>query len=183
VSALALLYANPLARLFEFTLGMFAALAWHRGHDRLRLSTGVATALELVLLGAIVADLYWTGNRATAWAATIGRPGFDWRVLTATPLGTWACLLYAPLILVLATGKGALAKLLATRIAVVLGESSYSLYMVHVFMLLLAARNPHWFASWGIGYRIAGGFSAIIVAALLLWWLFERPSRRWLLRH
>ena len=74
VSALALLYGNPLARLFEFTLGMSAALAWHRGHDRLRLSMGVATALELGLLGAIVADLYWTGNRATAWAATIGRP-------------------------------------------------------------------------------------------------------------
>jgi len=183
VSALALLYGNPLARLFEFTLGMSVALAWHRGHERLRLSMGVATILELGLLGAIVVDLYWTGNRATAWAAAIGRPGFDWRVLTATPLGTWACLLYAPLILVLATGKGALAKLLATRIAVVLGESSYSLYMLHVFMLLFAARNPQWFATWSIGYRVLVGFTAIVGAAWVLWRFFERPARQWLLRR
>ncbi len=183
VSALALLYGNPLARLFEFALGMTVALAWHRGHDRLRLPWGAATAVELALLGAIVADFYWAGTQATGWATMIGRPAFDWRVLTATPLGTGACLLYAPLILVLAMGRGALASLLATRVAVILGESSYSLYMLHAFMLMVAARNPQWYASWDIGYRITVGFTAILVAAWLLWRFFERPSRQWLLRR
>jgi peptidoglycan/LPS O-acetylase OafA/YrhL len=183
ISALALLYGNPLARLFEFTLGMTVALAWQRGHDRLRLSLCLATALELGLLGAIAAGLYWTGSRAAAWGVAIGRPGFDWRVLTATPLGTWACLLYAPLIFVLATGKGALSKVLATRYLVVLGESSYSLYMLHVFMLMLVPHGPHWFADWGIVYRVAVVFSATIGAAWVLWRVFERPSRQWLLRH
>jgi len=149
----------------------------------MRLSLCLATALELGLLGAIVAGLYWTGSRAAAWAVAIGRPGFDWRVLTATPLGTWACLLYAPLILVLATGKGALAKVLATRNAVALGESSYSLYMLHVFMLMLVPHSPQWFANLGIGYRVAVVFPATIGAAWVLWRFFERPSRQWLLRH
>ena len=180
MSALALLYANPLARLFEFTLGMTAGLVWQRGHDRLRLSPSAATVLEFGLLVAVAADLYWAGTRATTWAVAIGRPGFDWRVLTATPLGIWACLLYAPLILVLATGKGALAKVLATRGAVILGESSYSLYMLHAFVLTFVARR---FAHWSNGYRIAVGFFIALAAAWVLWRVFERPSRRWLLRH
>ena len=72
---------------------------------------------------------------------------------------------------------------LATRIAVVLGESSYSLYMLHVFMLLFAARNPQWFATWSIGYRVLVGFTAIVGAAWVLWRFFERPARQWLLRR
>jgi len=76
ISTLALLYGNPLARLFEFTLGMTAAMVWHRAHNHLQFSFGIATALETALLCAIVGDLYWTGHKATAWATEIGRPGF-----------------------------------------------------------------------------------------------------------
>ena len=183
VSTLALLYGNPLARLFEFTLGMTAAMVWHRSHKHLQFSSGIATALEIALLCAIVGDLYWTGHKATAWATEIGRPGFDWRVLTATPLGTAACLLYAPLILLLAAGKGLVAKLLARPIPVVLGESSYSLYMLQAIMLIPVIRNPQWLETWSIGERVIAGFTAILAAALLLWRLVERPSRHWLLRQ
>ncbi|HEY3180339.1 MAG TPA: acyltransferase [Casimicrobiaceae bacterium] len=183
VSTLALLYGNPLARLFEFTLGMTAAMVWHRSHTHLQFSFGIATALEVALLCAIVGDLYWTGHQAAAWGTKIGRPGFDWRVLTATPLGTAACLLYAPLILLLAAGKGLVAKLLARPIAVVLGEASYSLYMLQAVMLVPVIRNPQWFETWSVGERVIIGFMAIVIAALLLWWFVERPSRRWLLRR
>ena len=181
VSTLALLYANPVARLFEFTLGMTAAMVWHGSHDRLRLPVGVATALELALLAAIVLDLYWTGNRASAWAAAIGRPGFDWRVLTATPLGTGACLLYAPLILLLASGEGLIAKSLARPIPTLLGEASYSLYMLQSVMLIPVVHRAQWFETWSVGGRVIVWFTAMVVAALLVWRFVERPSRRWLL--
>jgi peptidoglycan/LPS O-acetylase OafA/YrhL len=180
ISTLALLYGNPLARLFEFTLGMTMAMVWHRFHDRMRLLTTHATALEIVLLFALVADLYWAGHEAPRWAAELG-PSFDWRVLTSTPLGTGACLLYAPLIVLLATGTGQVAKLLARRVPVVLGESSYALYMLQYVMLVSVMRNPQWLDAWSIGMRTLLGFAVVIAASLLLWYFFERPARRWLL--
>jgi peptidoglycan/LPS O-acetylase OafA/YrhL len=183
ISTLALLYGNPLARLFEFTLGMTAAMVWHRSHRHLQFSFGIATTLEIALLCAIIGDLYWTGHKATTWATEIGRPGFDWRVLTSTPLGTAACLLYAPLILLLAAGKGLFAKLMAHPIPVVLGESSYSLYMLQAVMLVPVIRNPQWLEAWSVSGRVAIGFTAILVTALLLWRFVERPSRRWLLER
>ena len=183
ISALALLYGNPLARLFEFTLGMTAAMTWHRYHHRLQMSLVIATTLEVALLFAIAADLYWAGHEAPVWGAATGRPGFDWRVLTSTPLGTAACLLYAPLIVLLAAGKGLVAKILAHPLPVVLGESSYSLYMLQFVMLVPVMRNPRWLETWSVGARVAIGFAVIVVAALLLWRFFERPSRHWLLRR
>lgn len=183
VSALALLYGNPLARLFEFALGMTAAMVWYRYHDRLRLRTTMATALEITLLCAIAADLYWAGHRAPEWAVALGSPAFDWRVLTSTPIGTGACLLYAPLIVVLAGGSGCFAKGLARPLPVLLGESSYALYMIQNVMLIPVIRDPHWLETWSVPARASIGFAAIIGAALLLWRLVERPTRRWLLRR
>jgi len=180
VSALALLYGNPLARLFEFTLGMTMAMVWHRFHDRMQLPTSIATAIEIALLLAIVADLYWAGHQAPRWAARLG-PAFDWRVLTSTPLGTGACLLYAPLIVLLANGTGLVAKLLARPLPVVLGESSYALYMLQYVMLVPVMRNPQWLDRWSTGMRTMLGFAVMIAAALLLWYFFERPARRWFL--
>jgi len=180
VSALALLYGNPLARLFEFVLGMTMALVWHRCHARMRLSAPTATALEITLLLLIVADLEWTGRHAGEWATSLG-PSFDWRVLTSTPLGTGGCLLYAPLILLFAAGTGLVSRLLAQRIPVVLGESSYALYMLQYVMLVPVIHHPTWLADWSVAMRSALGFAVIIAAALLLWFYFERPARRWLL--
>jgi peptidoglycan/LPS O-acetylase OafA/YrhL len=180
ISALALLYGNPLARLFEFALGMTMAMVWHRFHERMRASIVAATTLEVALLLLIVADSNWTGHRAPEWGAALG-PSFDWRVLTSTPLGTGACLLYAPLILLLATGAGLGAKLLARPLPVLLGESSYALYMLQYAMLVPVIRNPQWLETWSVGARVTIGFAAIIAAALLVWYFFERPARRWLL--
>jgi peptidoglycan/LPS O-acetylase OafA/YrhL len=156
------------------------AMVWHRFHQRMRASIVAATALEVALLLLIVADAYWTGHRAPEWGAALG-PSFDWRVLTSTPLGTGACLLYAPLILLLATGAGVVAKLLARPLPVLLGESSYALYMLQYAMLVPVIRNPQWLETWSVEARVTIGFAAIIAAALLVWYFFERPARRWLL--
>jgi len=182
ISTLALLYGNPLARLFEFTLGMTSAMVWHRFHERMRFPTNTATALEVALLFAIVADLYWAGHQAPRWAAELG-PSFDWRVLTSTPLGTGACLLYAPLIVLLATGAGRVARLLARPLPVLLGESSYALYMLQYVMLVPVMRNSHWLDAWSISMRTLLGFAVVIAASLLLWYFYERPARRWLLER
>ena len=183
VSALALLYANPLARLFEFTLGATAAMLWRRYRGRMRMRMSTATLIEVALLCAIAVDLYWAGHRASVWASEIGSRAFDWRVLTSTPIGTGACLLYAVLIVSLADGSGLIAKALALRIPMLLGESSYSLYMIQYVMLVTVTHHLHGLERLSVAARVTFGFAAIIGIALLLWYFVERPARRWLVRH
>src|SRR5205823_13585662 len=112
-----------------------------------------ATALEIVLLCAIAADFYGAGVRAPQWAAALGSPAFDWRVLTSTPIGTGACLLYAPLILLVATGAGWIGRMLARPLPVLLGEASYALYMIQNVMLIPVIRDPHWLEAWSAAGR------------------------------
>jgi peptidoglycan/LPS O-acetylase OafA/YrhL len=62
-----------------------------------------------------------------------------------------------------------------------LGESSYALYMLQYALIVPVIRNPQWLEGWPVVVRMIAGFAAIIAAALLLWYFFERPVRRWLL--
>ena len=57
----------------------------------------------------------------------------------------------------------------------------HPVYMLQYVMLVPVIHHPTWLADWSVGMRSALGFAVIIAAALLLWFYFERPARRWLL--
>jgi peptidoglycan/LPS O-acetylase OafA/YrhL len=175
--ALALLYGNPLARLFEFTLGMTMAMVVASAfHDRVRLSTTVATALETALLFGIVCGSLLGRPSGAAMGRRARHVVRLARVSPRRRSAPAPCLLYAPLIVLLAIGTGRVAKLLARPLPVVLGESSYSLYICSNVMLVPVMRNPQWLDTWSIGMRTLLGFAVVIAASLLLWYFFERPT-------
>jgi peptidoglycan/LPS O-acetylase OafA/YrhL len=160
------IFLSPLARVWEFFIGGATGLLFLYWRERLGRARGQAAAqgVLLLLLAAIVAGL----NRA---------PGL-WEVT-----GTWAHLVatlpFAALILLLATGRGWLARCLAAPPLVRLGEASYALYIIHflpVLALRLAfppgTRPPQWLA-WLV-------MSGTILASLALYRWVERPAQRWL---
>ena len=121
-------YDSPLTRLWEFTVGIGAAMLWRRWHPRLNLSRRRATALEVGVLclavgvmvsaariGGPVTTLYYTGDALTLWLKLAG--------LTALP--------FALLIAVMALGRGLLSRLLGFAPFVLLGEISYAMYLLH----------------------------------------------------
>ena len=167
LSVIEMNYANPLARLFEFTLGMASCIVWKQHVRTVRLSMVGWTLVETLCVVAIIGAIGWGATPALAilpaglhaWFATSG-----------------LCFLFAAMIVVFATGGGWLARALSARFMVYLGEVSFSIYLVHqIVMEALLARDSAWLHSAPVYLGI------LFAAAFLLHERVEKPARSWLI--
>lgn len=169
-----LAYVHPLARLFEFTLGMAAALAWKSLATRTRPSPAAATLLEiaLVALAALVMlrSNHWLNELHND--PIVGLGGKVWLVH-----GGLACLPFAALIVVMALGRGALARALAARPLVFLGEVSFSIYMLHHILLRTYQFHRPSLPALPPLVAFAAYLAVVLLASALAWRLIERPCR------
>lgn len=141
---------------------------------------GIGVALFRLWQGRHFANLPWTGVSAVAIAAIAA--------LTATTepwhfLDYAIVLLMAPLVLGLAYGAGPLARLLACRPVVYLGEISYSIYLVHalvIFAIEWVLKRLDWAgapATWA-GWSLVGlTMLTCIASGAVLFHLVEKPAR------
>jgi peptidoglycan/LPS O-acetylase OafA/YrhL len=163
-----LLYISPLARLLEFVAGMTTCLAFRWTLPQIGTRpTWLFTVLEIAAL--IFAGWFLASH--ILW-------GSEMRLLPSTAseyLGhadSWPGVV--PVIFVFAFQKGAISRMLSLKPFLLLGETSYSLYLVHYMTFGVIIR------SLGIT-GIAGfalGCAASLVLAFALWRLVERPARR-----
>jgi peptidoglycan/LPS O-acetylase OafA/YrhL len=168
------LYYNPLLRLPEFAMGVAAGRLFlldpplMRG-DRRRAALATAAALGLIVFLAAA-------------------PAVPDEVLHNGLLDP----LFVALVLGLAGGTGALAHLLARPRLVVLGEASYSVYILHspVFLWLKGAVTVALFGRIPAGDRtlndslvfVLAHCVVLIAVALLTFCALELPARRWIRR-
>jgi len=84
------------------------------------------------------------------------------------------------LIVGLAAAPGTLpGRLLSTRPAILLGEASFALYLIHY--TLLHTLNPQWqnsLSHWLVAQ--AGTFAVILCAAMGAHLMIEKPAQRWI---
>lgn len=167
-----LVYISPLTRIFEFILGMCVALAW-RSKAQPKWGPLMATAVELAVLAMCVLCMLYLA-RIVPWVdrSPLGHAGGLW----VTHCGTLFC--FAALIYVLAHGRGKLSLLLSQPSLVLLGEISFSLYLLHNMLLsyyrtlvpeLGGLSNPTQFALF---------LGILLTASYLMWTLVEMPARR-----
>jgi len=183
----ALIYIHPLPHLFEFTLGMTAALAWSKTRERFSYGKGMGTLVELgaiclVVLGLFcIARLYQDPSNPSYWKAGevwLGRAGTLWLCHSG------AAPLFAFLIYCFAHEKGFISRMLSAPFPVLLGEISYSVYLVHwIFLRYYQTRLACISSSW-----VAGPFAYLIFWLMLLltchliFISIESPSRRILMQ-
>ena len=171
VTTEALVYIHPFARLLEFTLGMASLLVWRRLTDWRVWTPAVATAAEV---GVVALTIAWViGLPLLGISASIGGPtGAEWAAHAGSGIA------FALLIPVLAVGRGAVSRALAVRPLVLLGEISYSLYLLHPLVLYLLVRG---FPGALEGLGLAGAallWLGVAVVAWLSWTCLEVPARR-----
>ena len=116
----------PLARGFEFALGMAAYLFWRRYIAPVRLSPAIWTGIEAAALGF-----------AALWLAVCvpvlihGAEGALFAALRAS-CSAW---MFAPLIALLAAGRGLIGRALSHPALVSLGRASFAFYLCHGLVL------------------------------------------------
>lgn len=157
-------YINPLARVFEFTLGIATCHLYSKYGATARSfwKLGVATGIEVAALLLALISLWlshWLAS-SPGIVAEFGKTGA--MVLNTTGFGT---LFFAGVIFVFAIGAGRVSALLSTRPLVFLGEISFGLYLVHTLFLLYRQQAPGVFDGlpdaavfmlyWGVGLTLA----------------------------
>ena len=94
--------------------------------------------------------------------------------------GGFACGPLALLIVVMALDRGLISRALATPLLVLLGEISYSSYLLHQTLIAYAQPNMRAFAflpNWAVLVLLC---TLLLVLAYWVWAIIERPCRHWL---
>jgi peptidoglycan/LPS O-acetylase OafA/YrhL len=170
-----LVYINPLGRLFEFTLGMTTALAWRRLAPRAHFSLWKGTLLEVIVVGCVVFCMYYsdTWARLAGRYSWIGDAGALW-----FSLGGFVCLSFAAMIFVMALGRGDVSRLLSYPLPVLLGEISFSVYLVHQIFIRYYALHTQDFILMSQQVVYALFWLITLLTAYLMWVAVEVPCRR-----
>ena len=170
-----LLYMNPLARVFEFGLGMAAARLWARLRPRVTAGPARGTVLEVAALALVAVNGYLVPDVVAA----VERAGLRPEAALWFCHGS-VCLSFAVLIVVAALERGWVTRLLTRPSFVVLGEISYAVYLLHWPLLGYLHLHPRVFErlpGWAVGL----GFAVVLLAAAHLMWAFvETPARRFI---
>ena len=173
------LYVHPLARMFEFTLGMATFELWRRVGPRIKNGLPAGTTCEFAAVAFFVL-LVWL---APVFADRVTRLWFFgsdlaglWLSVSSPSVG------YAAVIFALALEQGLMARLLSHPFAVMLGELSYAIYLVHWPVLVFFSTHRTNFAgipNWMI-FSVIG--AVILAIAYLVWATIERPCRMLLIK-
>jgi peptidoglycan/LPS O-acetylase OafA/YrhL len=169
ITAHGLIYISPLGRILEFVTGIACCSVFRWLWTRAPGGFLLFTAIEF----ACVAALYFTltGGLVEPFIG-IASDGFMIWLGHSSSLPSCALL-----IIVFAFGRGALSKLVSTRLLILLGEVSFSLYLTHRIVdavywtnLTYTPPNPD---IRGAVLCISGAF----LAAFALHYCVERPAR------
>jgi peptidoglycan/LPS O-acetylase OafA/YrhL len=163
-----LLYISPLARLLEFVVGMTTCLAFSWALPQIgRTPAWLFTVLEIAAL--IFAGWFLASH--ILW-------NLETRLLPPTAgeyLGhadSWPGVV--PVLFVFAFQKGAITQILSLKPFLLLGETSYSLYLVHymTFGAIVSFLDITGIAGFALGCATS------LALAFALWRWVERPARR-----
>ena len=170
-----LLYFSPYLRIGEFILGALVAQFY------VQLQARKATAVENTLGNAVF--IVAAGSVFVISYFAYG-PGIAMNVFEKMDMNFALAPSAALLIFCAARYRSAVSRLLNTPAAITLGDASYSIYLVHLAVLLAVA----WLtgsAGRGLVFdsmRLVVVVAAIIVLSMLVYRFYEAPAREWLRR-
>lgn len=156
---------HPIMRVLEFAVGVAAG----RHFTRRRLDLPHATAFEVAALCAVVlfavASSFFPSSSTGRW---LGQSG--------------GMLIFAAAIYIIANQKGAVSRTLAFRPLVILGEISFSTYMLHQIVIRYAVAHQ-WPATLGSVWTPIAVITIVYGGSYALWRIVEEPSREFIVGY
>lgn len=168
ISNFGILYFNPLARLFEFALGICCALLYARTRRYLGNSILLWTLAEIGAVSALLWYMFVESGKVYFYASTSIAPSSLVYLMFAN-FGPF----FALIILALSGERGLLARLLGSAPLVFLGEISFSLYMTH--QILINAYAPH-ANKFPIPFSVF--FAGLLLFCTVVYLFLEKPARK-----
>lgn len=176
-SLMGVIKVNPLVRMLEFFVGVLACTFFMHIRSSVNKSVVYFTVLEIATLMLMIFGMYislnlskflgWQGEFANVIFYYFDKIGFFW--------------FFALLIIIFAFGKGLLAKFLSLKPMILLGEISFSLYLVHTIVLKWYQINSEYFQNVPEWSKVAGYWLLSLVIAYLLHKIVENPCRKLIL--
>jgi len=169
-----LVYISPVSRIFEFILGMVVATLFRM--TSWSVAPFFATILEIGAVVVCALAMYY-GYHIVEFvtASSLSGAGALW----VTHSG--AAFAFGLLIYVMARGLGMLSRVLSNPFPVLLGEISFSLYLIHPIVLALHRRNLPYLAWLPASVSFIIVVTIMLLSSYLLWAWIEMPGRRILL--
>lgn len=172
----AILFIHPASRIFEFIFGVCIATYWRKKIEGTQWSAFRASMYEIGVIILVGASMHFMSPLAKWAYDTWPSPAASrWLV------GSGSMFAFGLLIYVMAMGRGRLSAWLSHPIPVLLGEISFSLYLLHQILLRYYQANdanlPH--LPNMISYAIF--WTILLLASYLMWALIEMPGRRLML--
>lgn len=162
---------NPVARIFEFSLGVATATAFRAVPSSFKLGTLAATALEVVAVSTLVWNISLKAATYGPWLPVLGDAGGFWYNNCLAPAVPAAVLIFA-----LARGEGLVSRALTWGPLQYLGAISFATYLVHPIVIR------------EIEHRLEGPVAlavfipVVLLASVVLHEAVERPAQRLLRR-
>lgn len=163
------LYINPLARIFEFVSGMVACLAYRRLRTSMRELPKIYLSILEVMISIIAVASICDGLSFSMFPHFMRTAGAQWTSKSSDVL------IFPVLIFLFAFGEGSLSKLLGSRLMILLGEISFSVYLTHQTVFYYYVKR------WPSQSTDYTGFTICVLTTLLLslciWTMIEMPFR------
>jgi peptidoglycan/LPS O-acetylase OafA/YrhL len=174
---------NPLARIFEFGLGVSAFEVCRRIPPHVwAIRKPIATMLEVVAIGVTLVAVVKSGL-ASAFVATH----------VSLAVGYWvghcgSSLIFTLVIALFFRSEGYLSRFVGSKAVVYLGETSFAMYLIHVPMIwLFTALTKDRLAEFNMPSQIALFVLTLFVAMSALHFMVEKPcmalAKRLILRR
>ncbi|MCX4219527.1 acyltransferase [Pseudomonas sp. MCal1] len=178
VSLMGLLYVNPLVRIVEFFAGILACGVYKTIYHRIKSETGVLFSVIELLAICLAVVAMWLTPKLIMY---IGIHSTFGSVINYYLIKSGSFPVFAALIVIFALGKGIFSKALSAPFLVLLGEISFSLYLVHMTIFQWYQSNILYFSHVPLIVQTTGYWAIALSMAFLMHKAVENPCRKFIL--
>lgn len=175
ITSTAILYINPIVRIFEFIIGIYSYKIWRYAYINYNNSKYINTLSESASLFILIYIVYNYDHILLFISANFSHYAAEWAAHSGL------CFISAFLIISYANGSGMIGRFLSNPKFVFLGEISFSIYICHQMILRYIQLNFDYSEFVQNQYIIIG---YLIFVFLFSWqlWLIEKSAKRTIMK-